>query len=104
MIKDKKWKLLANQLTEMMNDDHDNPWYKKIAGGNEKISGPSVSYSGFSKSLKELLETPVFAQGDTESNLKAFKAYWNGIEEVNPDSVSRPTIFNSISNRRHCFS
>lgn len=83
--KGQKWKLLANQLTEMMNDDHDNPWHKKIAGGNEKISGPSVSYSGFSKSLKELLETPVFAQGDTESNFQRLKAYWNGIEEVNPD-------------------
>ncbi len=84
------WIPKSIEVSEMLNDRKDGPWYNKIRFPNEPKLGTLASQKSFTDSLKSIITNDLFESYTSKEIAEILNRYWSAVRSLCPEAFSVP--------------
>jgi len=87
----KDWKLRAIRITDVLVDDINSPWYKRIKKPNQPSSSETIATQvSFTSSLRPVLTSEFALNESDEVVINWINSYWKALKELMPEAFDDP--------------
>lgn len=92
--KDRAWKLRAVKIADILGNDPESSWHRRIKRPNQASSPETVASEGsFTTSLKPVLKSEFALNEDDNVVFAWIKSFWKSLEELMPEAFEEPKKF-----------